>query len=318
MKLTAKTLNKFAKNVLSYKEERGYITFYRYTKAQLDFMEDKSYDWGWRMRGKFTGCIRLEFITDSTEISFEYKTTHSHERANTIDLYVDGILTSVYKINDTLKGKIEYSLPEGEKKIIIYLPNESELAIKNFTLNGNYKSVKDKGERIYILGDSITQGAGPDIASAAYFNALARNTNNTYIAQGIGGYRYEPRDLMRLDGFEPDKIVVFLGTNYYDTPIERYDYRWAVEEFYKRLTELYPETPVISITPLWRNNNVDWPRFMWCINTIKEACAPYKNVRVVDGFTLMPNVDECFADGIHPNAYGSLFLADNIAKELTK
>jgi hypothetical protein len=51
------------------------------------------------------------------------------------------VLTSVYKINDTLKGKIEYSLPEGEKKIAIYLPNESELAIKNFTLNGNYKSV---------------------------------------------------------------------------------------------------------------------------------------------------------------------------------
>ena len=52
MNLTAKTLNKFAKNVLSYKEERGYITFYRYTRAQLDFMEDKSYDWGWRMRAE--------------------------------------------------------------------------------------------------------------------------------------------------------------------------------------------------------------------------------------------------------------------------
>jgi lysophospholipase L1-like esterase len=123
---------------------------------------------------------------------------------------------------------------------------------------------------------------------------------------------------MRLDSFEPDRIVIFLGTNYYDTPIELYDYKGAVEEFYKRLAELYPDTPVISITPLWRNNNVDWPRFMWCINTIKEACKPYKNVRIVDGFSLVPNVDECFADGVHPNAYGSVHLANNIKKILEK
>lgn len=318
MKLTAKTLNKFAKNTLYYKEERGYVTFYRYSKSQLDFMAEESYDWGWRMRAKFTGCIRLELITDATEISFEYKTSHSHERANTVDLYIDGVLTSVYKINDTLKGKIQYSLPEGEKKVTIYLPNESELAIKNFTLNGSYKSVKDKGEKIYILGDSITQGAGPDITSAAYLNILTRETGYNLLGQGIGGYRYEPRDLTRLDGFDPDRIVIFLGTNYYDTPIEQYDYKGAVEEFYKKLTELYPNTPVISVTPLWRNNNVDWPRFMWCINTIKEACAKYPNVRVVDGFTLVPNVDECFSDRVHPNAYGSMLLANNIKKILKK
>jgi hypothetical protein len=33
---------------------------------------------------------------------------------------------------------------------------------------------------------------------------------------------------------------------------------------------------------------------------------------VVEGFSLMPNVDECLSDGIHPNAYGSELLATNL------
>ena len=40
--------------------------------------------------------------------------------------------------------------------------------------------------------------------------------------------------------------------------------------------------------------------------------------KVVDGFDLVPNVDECFADGVHPNAYGSVHLANNIKKILKK
>ena len=44
----------------------------------------------------------------------------------------------------------------------------------------------------------------------------------------------------------------------------------------------------------------------------------YENVKVVDGFDLVPNVDECFADGVHPNAYGSVHLANNIKEILKK
>jgi len=39
---------------------------------------------------------------------------------------------------------------------------------------------------------------------------------------------------------------------------------------------------------------------------------------VIDGFTLVPNVDQCFSDGVHPNAYGSLCLADNLMAFMKK
>ena len=37
-----------------------------------------------------------------------------------------------------------------------------------------------------------------------------------------------------------------------------------------------------------------------------------------DGYTLVPNVEDCFCDKIHPNEYGSLLLAQNLYKIVKK
>ena len=318
MKLSDTTVKKFYKGVVYFGKDKGYLIGYKYSKDQMDYMAEPSYDWGWRWRAKMSGGTRLELITDATELSFDYMASDSHERANTVDLYIDNILTGVYEIGEKLKGKISFTMPEGEKRVTVYLPCESIFGIKNFEINGGYKSVKDKGQKILIIGDSITQGAGPQISSASYLNTVTRKLNHTLLGQGVGGYRYEPCDLMKIDGFDPDRIIVFLGTNYYDTPFEQYDYKGAVIEFYKRLTELYPNVPVLCITPLWRNNDVDFPRLYWCIDTIKEACSHYEHITVCDGFNLVPNVDQCFSDGVHPNAYGSACLAENLMAFMKK
>ena len=317
MKLTGKTLIKLTKGAVYYTEERGYYTPFRYSREQIEYMADEKYDWGWRMRARFTGGMRLEFKTDATKISFDYRASHSHERANTVDLYVNGVLTSVYCIEENLKGKVEFILPSGNKQVAIYFPGESEFAIKNFTIDGGYKAVHDKGERVLILGDSITQGAGPDIASAAYVHGLQRRTGYNIVAQGIGGYRFEPCDLMKTHGFDPERIVVFLGTNYYEADCLtrcNYDYEKSTYEYFDRLTELYPTTPILCITPLWRTRDLNMERFMWCINTIKSACAKHETIKVVDGFDLMPNVSACLSDGVHPSTYGSELLSQNLAK----
>ena len=72
MKLSAKTLSKLVKGSVYFEEERGYFVPYRYSKEQIDYMAREEYDWGWRMRAAFSGGIRLEFKTDSKNISFDY------------------------------------------------------------------------------------------------------------------------------------------------------------------------------------------------------------------------------------------------------
>lgn len=316
MKLSNETLSRLIKGACYFEIKNGYLFSYRYSRTQIEHMSKEGYNAYWLNRALISGPQRIELKTDSTQISFDYKASETHINANTIDLYIDNVLYSVYHINDTLKGRVEFSLPQGEKTARIYLPCESTLSIKDFTINGKYKSVESKGENVLILGDSITQGAGPQIASLAYANALSRELNYNILAQGIGGYRYEPDDVMAVDDFAPDKIIVALGTNSYND--DSYDYDSSVIEFYKRLSEVFPKVPVLSVTPLWRGNVEDWERFYWCIDKIKDECSKYENIKLVDGFTLVPNVEDCFSDKVHPNSFGSLMYSINLIKAIKK
>ncbi|MBQ7907289.1 MAG: SGNH/GDSL hydrolase family protein [Clostridia bacterium] len=311
MKLSSKSLIKHIKGACYHETERGYLFPYHYSKAQLDYFARPEYDWGWRWRAHFQSCIRIELITSSTEISLDYLAKSYSSDHCTFDLYVDGIATAVRPICDK-RGRVTYTLKEGEKRVTIYFPIDCEVGIKNFTLNGTYKAAKTRGKRLLIIGDSITQGYGPFMSGAAYANILQRKTGYDILAQGIGGYRFEPQDLMYVDGFMPDRIMVFLGTNYYE-PMENYDYAQAVRDFFVKLKELYPNTPILVVLPLWRNNDVDFVRFEWCREQIRTSARAHEGIYVVDGFELVPNIDECFIDKIHPNAYGCQLLADNLA-----
>ncbi len=313
MKLTEKTLMKFARGVIGYTKEKGYILFSRFGKNQVEFMSQDSFDHGWRNWAKFTGGIRLEFKTDSENISFDYISSCSHPRANTVDLYIENTLHCVYKIEENLKGRVHFTLPKGEKTVTIYLPNESIFKIKNFTIDASYKAVKSTRKTLLAYGDSITQGAGPEIASLSYINILNREYKYDIIDQGIGGYRFEASHLMKVEGVEPDRIIVALGTNYYE-PRKDYDYEKAVSNYFARLNEIYPNVKKLVITPLYRTRDLDEKRFEWCRGIIKREALKYENTYVADGKDMMPNDPVTLSDGVHPSTYGSMMIGKNLIK----
>ena len=320
MKLSANSLKKLVKGACYFEINRGYLISYKYSKAQLDLMNQEGYDEFWRDRGSFSAGIRIELKTDSNFISFDYmahKGTPLNDRSNSIDVWINGTLCSVMHPEKSV-GNLKIDLPKGEKLVCIYLPCDSQFRVKNFTIEGSYKSVKSKGQRVLVIGDSITQGYGSMFSSGSYFNELQRLTGYNMLNQGIGGYRCEPDDLMYVEGFEPDKIITFLGTNWYDAP-DQYDYEKATVDFYKRLTELYPKKQILSISPIWRgNDDLDKERFAWCCEIVKRECSKYENITLVDGFTLIPNVLDCYCDKVHPNEYGCAMLAKNIQGEMKK
>ena len=320
MKLTANSLKKLVKGACYFEVNRGYLTAYKYSKAQLDLMNAPGYDSFWRERGSFSAGIRIELKTDSDFISFDYKATDGTkltDRSNSLDVWVSSTLYSVLHLEKS-QGSVRIDLPKGEKKVAIYLPCDCKFSIKRFFVSGHYKVVKDKSPSVLVIGDSITQGYGPAFSSGSYFNELQRQTGYNMLNQGIGGYRCEPQDLMYVEGFIPDKIITFLGTNWYDAPNE-YDYETATVGFYKRLTELYPDKQILSISPIWRgNSDLDVERFTWCREIVKRECLKYENITYVDGFTLIPNVLDCFCDTVHPNEYGCLMIATNIHKVMKK
>ena len=139
--------------------------------------------------------------------------------------------------------------------------------------------------------------------------------NYDIINQGIGGYIYDKKSLMKMEGFEPNKIIVALGTNQF----------WAetmndVEEFYEALIGLYgTKIPILCISPLWRGDQPDkFPKFVDFCEKVKKIAGQYENVTVLDGFNLVPHLPEYYRDGLHPNCLGTETYGRNLVEAIRK
>ena len=227
---------------------------------------------------------------------------------------MNGLITKIYYVKDLQReGKITFDMPEGEKTVTVYLPADATILIRNFDINADLYPV-EKNEKVLWMGDSITQGYGPLRSAHTYVSVANRLLNYDIINQGIGGYIYDKNVLMKMEGYSPDKIIISLGTNQYRTESMK-----AVEEYYERLAEVYGNTPVLCITPIWRGDAPDSTEVLASFNQrLKDICAGYSNVTVVDGFSLVPHVSEYFIDNLHPNALGSEVYGRNLVLAIQK
>ena len=290
----------------------GYLQAFQYSKEQVEYFKGAFEMWYERCTA--SSAKTLEFTTSATKISFDYKFIWKCS-LDSFELMVDGLITDIAYVKDIAEeGTIIWNLPEGEKDVVIYLPSDATVLVRNFTIDADVKRAV-KNEKVLWLGDSITQGYGPLRSAHTYVSVANRMLNYDILNQGIGGYIYDKNSLMKMDGYTPDKIIVALGTNQYGD-----ETMTAVEEYYERLIGIYGnEIPILCITPLWRGDSPEGiPTLMAYCEKIKKIVSQYKNIRVIEGMKLVPHLPEYFLDNLHPNCLGCEWYGRNLVKEIQK
>ncbi len=312
MILTNEELKKIYFGAYEFEEKDGYLKANQYSKPQMDYFNSALEMWAERCDA--STAKTFEFTTDASEISFDYKITWKCSE-DTVDLYVDGLCHKIFYIKDMgEEGNLKFTLPEGTHKVVIYLDVDATMLIKNFSIDSSYEAPV-KNTKVLWLGDSITQGYGSLRSSESYVSITNRTFDYDIINQGIGGYIYDCKSLMKMPGYVPDKIVVAHGTNQYgDKDMS------AVEKYYEVLTGIYgTEIPVYCITPIWRGDNIEaLPVFYTFCENVKKVASKYPNVRIIDGLDLVPHLEEYYTDNLHPNLLGTETYAANLVKELKK
>ena len=291
--------------------EDGYLQAFQYSKPQIDYF--KRVEQYWYDRCTASTAKTLEFITQSTEFSFEYRIIWQGS-FDTFELFADGECVAVYRVEELAKeGTLKFHIPgEMQKRhVIIYLPVDATVLIRNFICNGSVQPpVKTK--KVLMLGDSITQGFGPLRSSGTFVSVANRELNFDILNQGIAGYVYDKGSLMKMGDYNPDWIIVALGTNQYFAKSIK-----PVESYYERLFEIYGnDIPTLVITPVWRNdfeNEKERETFFTFCNAIKAICKRYRNITVIDGFDLVPHSEEYYIDSLHPNEKGAALYGHNLA-----
>ena len=331
--MTNEELKKHYYGAYSFEETKdGWLQAFQYTAEQMQYFK-RAFDF-WYDRCMATTAKTIEFITEATKISFDYRFIWLGS-PDSFELAVDGMITKIDYVKDILEkngrrpketgeglpewefpidGKISWELPEGKKSVVIYLPADATVLVKNFEINADVKKA-EKGDKVLWLGDSITQGYGPLRSAMTYVSVANRLLNYDIINQGIGGYIYDKKSLMKMDGYQPEKIIVALGTNQFGS-----ETMTDVEEYYETLTGIYGnDIPVLCISPVWRGDQPDvYEKFVSFCKKVKEIAGSYKNVTVVDGLKLVPHLSEYYLDGLHPNCLGTENYGRNLVEAVRK
>ena len=288
--------------------EDGWLQAFQYTEAQMEYFR-KTSDF-WYDRCMASTAKTLEFVTDADFFSLDYKIIWKGS-LDSFETAVDGLVTQIWYLKDLEdEGSIRCGLPEGRKTVTFYLPADATVLIRNFACGAEVRPAA-KGKKVLWLGDSITQGFGPLRSSCTYVSVANRLLNYDLINQGIGGYVYDKNSLMKMEGYEPERIIVALGTNQYGAETMK-----DVEEYYATLMKVYGDRiPVLCISPLWRGDSPEGiptlKRFCENVKRIAGTCA---NVTVADGFRMVPHLPEYFLDNLHPNALGAEVYGRNLAE----
>ena len=313
--MTNKELQSIYFGVYTFDEtEDGWLQAFQYSKEQVAYFESCikiGLDF-WYDRCLATTAKTLEMTTDARTISFEYKFIWEGS-PDSFELMVDRLITEIRYVKDLPKeGKLEWKLPEGKKDIVIYLPADATVLIRNCEIDGSFTPAR-KNEKVLWLGDSITQGYGPLRSAMTYVSVANRILNYDIINQGIGGYVYDKKSLMKMEGYTPDKIIVALGTNQFGCETMK-----DVEEYYETLIGIYGERiPILCISPLWRGDLPEQiPVLIRFCENVKAIAGRYSNVKVVDGFRLVPHLPEYFLDNLHPNALGAEVYGRNLVEAI--
>ena len=330
--MTNEELKNYYFGAYSFEEvEGGWLQAFQYTKAQMDYFKD-AFDF-WYDRCMASTSKTIEVNTEATKLSFEFKIIWMGS-PDSFELEVDGQISKIAYVMDFMKegmpepdfskgfpgwnlpkeGKIEWELPKGKKHVVIYLPADATVLVRNLEINAAAERPA-KNEKVLWLGDSITQGFGPLRSGQTYVTVANRILNYDIVNQGIGGYVYDKKSLMKMDGYQPDKIIVALGTNQYgsETMID-------VEEYYETLMGIYGnEIPILCISPIWRGDQPEgYEKFVSFCENIKKIAGGYQNVTVVDGFTLVPHLKEYYLDNLHPNCLGTENYGRNLVEAIRK
>ena len=325
MKLNASQLDKIIHNALcvSY-DEKGGLHLCRFSESQRQTYARESEDW---VPKTLSGAsMTLDFVTDSDFITLKFDLfPASSQKWGSIDFYVDGVFYGNRYADDLSIKLAGFSLPAGEHRVTVYLPWSAQTVIHEVHLSDGASVIPvEKTLKILCFGDSITQGYTSRYASLSYVNQVSRWFDAEVVNQGIGGYYFNEATLDEsLLAYQPDLITVAYGTNDYSRYETAEEYARASERYIRKLSSLFPNTKIVGILPIYRNDQNHQVRKLYrsysledARNILRSQYEALPNGYVIEE-TGIPHIPQAYApDFLHPNEFGFSLMSQGIIKKL--
>ena len=279
---------------------------WRFSQSHMQRMQTNE---AYCLRAEASSGMMLDFETNSHTLEFHIV---SQPAAATpwygLDITVNGrpVYHKLNKSGDTASS-VQFSLPEEISRVKFDLPNLCSVCLSGFTLDDScFVRPVSKKHRLLFIGDSITQGYVTAHPSLSLVSRLCDALNAECLNQAIGGATYNADQLDAENGYQPDLIFAAYGTN--DWKLKQ-DLSENASRWYERLHELYGDTPVCVLLPIWRPDVAEKEAsglecFLQAREHIADVCRRYPNCHVIDTYDFVPHDTAFFYDHVHPNENG--------------
>ncbi len=162
----------------------GWLQAFQYSDAQMDYFRS-GFDF-WYDRCMATTAKTLEMTTSARTVSFRYRFIWKGS-LDSFELAVNRQIADIRYVKDLPEeGRLTFTLPEGEKDVVIYLPADATVLLRDCEIDGPFTPAV-KAKKVLWLGDSITQGYGPLRSGQTYVSVANRLLGWDILNQGIGG-----------------------------------------------------------------------------------------------------------------------------------
>jgi len=336
MKLNFEQIASATQGAVQIKEEAAGIAFYRFTDEQVElYRREHSH---YLAKVFAASGITLSFSTDSESLTLNVCLASASSRTfYSFDVMVNGrVIGYMDNVPDADEcpptylreypfgeNKKTFSLGEGQKTVEIFFPWTMSVHLTELSLDdGASFTPLPQRKKLLAFGDSITQGLDASRPTNAYIVQTARALGMSLYNKGIGGEFFFPELALCREPYTPDLITVAYGTNDWNCVPTRREYEAKCKLFFQNLRQVYPDTRIVAISPIWRKDR-DTEGKCCLFDELKtifaEALSPLSNVTLIHGDELVPHDPKFFSDGyLHPNDAGFRFYADNLIAELKK
>ncbi|MFJ1767113.1 GDSL-type esterase/lipase family protein [Amycolatopsis sp. NPDC088138] len=257
---------------------------------------------------RMTAGVRLEFETDARGFGWDVRTDGN------IDVVVDGKLVSR---SPTVRVD---GLPEGRKRVRIWLPQSHHVSLGELDLDGAPEAVPE-GPKWIAYGSSITQcrlAAGP---SETWPALVATELGWSLRCLGFAGECHlDPAVARYIRDTEADVISLCVGVNIHGAAtFSARSLGPALEGFVRTIRDGHPDTPILLTTPLHAPDRETQRNAhgLTLADVRAEVAAAAHGLPVLDGPSVFGPADaHLLADGLHPGADGYRLLAERLRPHL--
>lgn len=308
--------------------------FKRFTNKELEKIKDiapKVY----RLARESSG-IQAHFITDSKTIKVSITLDRIHNMTNSSPIGQLGV--DLYLFNETKKafelcgvGRPLLNEKSYETVLVEFDEKKSRRFILNLPLFAEVKSLhllfdnhseviplKENKKKIMMYGTSILHGGCASRPGISYANILSRRLNIEILNYGFNGSAYnEPEIAKILAKREVDLFIIDSEANSGEGHLIN-----RLEEFIKTFKEKQPDTKVIVVNriPFIYDyyNKLSFDNKKRHEDFLLDFKEKHDDIIYVDVYNKLIDDLEITVDGVHPNDYGMIKLADIFEKIIKK